>query len=211
MNSSSVMSSGTKTLLPRVDRHLLTLSAAAVAGVGAVGAVQEAQASIVYSGVLNTNIPANFTGIYLNMENGAVGNSNALPGWDLNPWVTGGNWVLFPAGGNGIVGAANAATNLTSGTLIDAASSYITGSTISLPNGSPALIGIKFTTADASTHFGWLRITTANGATPGTLVDYAWENVANTGINAGATTPAPGSLGLLAFGAVGLLRRRSRA
>jgi len=73
-------------------------------------------------------------------------------------------------------------------------------------------IGFKFN-GGSVVQYGWVRIT-MNGA-PGngfTLVDYAWAD-AGTAIKTGQTAiPEPGSLGLLALGAAGLLVwRRSRA
>lgn len=74
-------------------------------------------------------------------------------------------------------------------------------------------IGFKFN-GGAGVEYGWARLT-MNGTASGdtfTLVDYAWGDV-GTSISTGQTAvPEPGSLGLLAVGAAGLLLwRRSRA
>lgn len=190
----------------RLDAHFVAMAAAA--GAGMVGVAQNADAAIVYSGVVNVNIPANFTGIYLNMENGAVTNSQ-VAGWDLNAWVSGGNWVMFPnsAGTGGVVGAAAVCSNLAVGTPINGSSTFITGSANAIPLGSPVILGYRIQNNDLSVHFAWARFNFVNGTTPGTLIDYAYEGTANTAINAGAI-PTPGSLSLLALGAVGLIRRR---
>jgi len=202
-------------IMLRADRHLLALSAAAVAGVGVVGIVENADAAVVYSGVMNVNIPADFTGVYLNLSNNLTGRpASAVPGWDINPWVSSGQWRIFPSstGPGGIVAptAGNAsASALNPGDPIGPAQAYATSSATLLPNGNPTLIGIRFSGNDALIHYGWARISNSNSPlTAGTLVDWGWEDQANTPIAAGAGIPEPSSLALLAVGAVGLLRRR---
>ena len=77
-------------------------------------------------------------------------------------------------------------------------------------NAGEGFIGVEFNIG-ADTHYGWVRVENRVGA-PGqmyTLVDYAYEDTPNTPIDAGAI-PEPGSLGLLALGAVGLLGWRRR-
>lgn len=77
-------------------------------------------------------------------------------------------------------------------------------------NPGTGFIGFRFNTG-AGIQYGWARVT-MNGA-PGngfTLVDYAWGDVGQVMIT--GQVPEPGSLGLLAAGAAGLLLwRRSRA
>lgn len=69
-------------------------------------------------------------------------------------------------------------------------------------------IGIRFNTG-AGVQYGWIRLN-MNGA-PGnsfTLVDYAWGDPGDSILT--GQVPEPGSLGLLALGAVGLLAWRKR-
>ena len=71
-------------------------------------------------------------------------------------------------------------------------------------------IGLKFNTG-AGVQYGWVRII-MNGAPDNsyTMVDYAWGDVGDTILT--GQIPEPGSLALLAVGAVGLLAwRRQRA
>ena len=71
-------------LSTRLSRHMLACSAVAAIG-AAVGVGQQAQAAIVYSGVLNYAIPGNIDGIYVNVQTGATGTSGSgTPGWDIN-------------------------------------------------------------------------------------------------------------------------------
>ncbi len=80
-------------------------------------------------------------------------------------------------------------------------------------NVSEGYVGVEFDN-DGNTHYGWVAVS-LTAPTSGNLqleiTDYAWENVANTGINAGAV-PEPSTyalgLGLLALGAAGIRARR---
>ncbi len=74
-------------------------------------------------------------------------------------------------------------------------------------------VGFRFTNA-GNTHFGWAQFT-YNDGTDGsiTLRDFAYEDVPNRAILAGAvvSVPEPGSLALLAMGGVIAARRRRKA
>jgi uncharacterized protein YcnI len=75
--------------LDRADR-ILTRTATAVAaatGAGMVAQPQHAQAGIIYSGVVNINVPSTTAGVYLSLSTGVANTSPAaVPGWDINPW-----------------------------------------------------------------------------------------------------------------------------
>jgi hypothetical protein len=76
--------------------------------------------------------------------------------------------------------------------------------------GGTGFIGLKFNTG-AGVQYGWVRIT--KNPSPDnsyTMVDYAWGDVGDTILT--GQIPEPGSLALLAVGAVGLLAwRKQRA
>jgi uncharacterized protein (TIGR03382 family) len=199
-------------LKSRLDRHFVACSAAAAAATVGGVAQQSAEATIIYSGAVNINIPSTTAGVYLNVAPAGV------PGWDVNPW-NGTGLGLFsptaPAGGVYVVTAPNFGANLAPGTLISAASLFGSGSSANNAqwnlNSSNNLVGFRFQNeANANqTHYGWMRISLSAtaGSQPRAIVEYAYEDVAGVGINAGAV-PTPGTLALLGLGAAGLLRRR---
>ena len=85
------------------------------------------------------------------------------------------------------------------------------------PNGewvgaTNAFLGMMVNIPDvpnASPHFGWVRLSVDDDLGI-VLHDFAIESESNQAILAGAGIPEPGSLGLLALGAVGLLAWRKR-
>jgi hypothetical protein len=211
-------------LSSRLDSRLAAYAAVATAALAAP-ALPSADAAIVYSGPLNLNIPAGLDGLYINMVTGgtSTGAGSTLPGWDLNPWVTGAGtataaWRLNTnANGtnpdNGLVGTGTTTlSNLAAGTVIGAASTFISG-TFLVPTAGTNIFGIRFfNEATSTTHFGWVRMTLNSASAPGTLVDFAWENVANTSIQAGAI-PEPSTvtlIGVMAAGAIGVRAWRKR-
>ncbi len=220
-------------------RTFKTLAAVSVA-IGATLVATGAQAVIVYSGVINLAIPNNTTGLYVNVLNGSTYSGPATfptlggPGanfdfnlfgataWTLfSPGTTGQSAPTVPAASKGYVSvtATGAASNLAFGTLIDGSSVFntVTPSGSALATGSPALFGFRFrnegpdlaSAADDTVHFGWARVILTNNV-PGTLVDYAFESMPLTGIQAGVV-PEPSTYALFGAGLAGLLawsRRR---
>ncbi len=216
-------------LKSRLDRHFVACSAAAAAAVVGGGVVESAEASIVYSGVVNHPIASTINGLYLNVVTGQInepGNTggSTVPGWDVNPYSST-SLIMFnpaaPAGGVYVTGGGTgtAPGNLPVGQLISGASTFGQGTvptTGLLPfvlNSSSNIVGFRFQNeANANqTHYGWMRISLAGtlAGQPRMLVEYAYENVAGVGIGAGII-PTPGSLALLALGAAGLAGRRRR-
>ena len=209
----------------RLHLHFLTCAAATAAG-----GTAPAQAVVVYSGIVNLNVPATFEGLYLNVVTGEWWTSQdpAKPDWDLNLYTMSGSSLnFFHPSGRGAMRypgvTSGTAANLAPGTEVGVSGSFDT-STSAVVFGANAgnwelnadnYFGFRFVNeAGSTTHYGWGRL--AVGATPTvrSLLDYAYESEAGQPINVGAgLVPEPRHtqlLSALALGAVGLLYRRSR-
>ena len=212
-------------LVTRLNGHFAAM--AAVGAVAAVGGAQQANAAIVYSGVVNLTIANSTNGLYLNVVTGAInepGNTGGgtVSGWDINPY-SGSGLIMFnpsaPAGGVYVQRTGGGAPgNLPGGQLIDAASTYGAG-TASSTGAQPFvfssdqnIIGFRFQNEAAANQiqYGWFRLaldTTFNGNRR--LVEYAYENT-GAGIQAGAVPAPTAGMALLSLGGLGLLGRRRK-
>jgi len=177
-------------------------------------------------------IPANIDGLYINVETQAVSsNSSLVPGWDLNPYSSGGSsnlsWFNSSGGGQlrypGIT--SGAAGNLPLGTTVSSTGSYNTSTASVVFGASPGnwqlnasnYFGFKFVAADTQTHYGWGRMDVGAAATTRSIMEIGYESTAGTSIlvGAGSAPPAsvPGPLPLFgataAFGWSRRLRRRT--
>lgn len=213
------------------------LSACALAA-AAMSAALPAHAVVVYSGTLNLTIPNTTAGLYVNVLDGSTYSGPntfpTLPGpganFDFNVFGST-SWTLFspttsgqsaptvPTTSRGYVAASTtgAALSLTPGTVIDGSSVFNTGSpaATALSTGQLAIFGFRFRnennladTTDDTVHYGWARVILTGGQ-PGTLVDYAYESAALTGLQAGLV-PEPASVALMVGGLAGLLAWRRR-
>jgi len=199
----------------------------------AAGLCQSAQASIMWSGPVDINIPSNSTGVYLNVVTGDFSTSG-LSHTDLHAYVAGGTLLSFDSdydfpSGNGFISGISGQSgvnNLPDGYSIG--SSHISwsqdnitnalGQTASpywTPNSTSNLVGFRFDNELTSqVHYGWARISLSAdySSQPMSIVSYAYESTPNTAIAAGAV-PEPGTialLGLAAFAIAGrALRRRA--
>jgi hypothetical protein len=205
----------------RLNAHFAAV--AVVASAGAMGASHNADAAIVWSGIVNIAIPSNIDGVYMNILTGQTGTSgSSVAGWDINPY--GGTTLQFfgPAGGGFVRGLGSSGTlvdNLAQGMMIDATQSFgtgtaeTTGSTAFFAGSMSNLVGFRFVNeATGQTHYGWMRILLGGAglaAQPRSIIEYAYESTAGVGIGAGVIIPAPGAIALL--GLAGLVGRRRRA
>ena len=206
--ASQVGSEASARLKRRLEAHFGVL--AAVCATGAMAAAEKADAGVVYSGVVNINVPITVAGVYLNLVTGVNATTPAgSPGWDINPWGTStffayANNAAGPMDGilTGLGNSAALTDNLPAGTMIDGTGTYTrgpgsetTGSTVFALNSSQNLIGIRFQNEANGNqiHYGWVRMSfsTALNVAPRTVVEYAYEDQAGVGILAG-TLPAAG-------------------
>ena len=202
----------------RLSRHLVAAAAVATTA----GA---ASADIVWSGIVNLNIPSTTNGLYLNVLTGAYnvdgGGGSTVAGWDVNPWSAATLSFFNPANPTGGVYVRDASTtvgvsNLGFGTVIGEGSTYSSGGAQTTGafafnlNSSENLVGFRLFNEDAGTvHYGWMRIEligTLNGQ-PRSVVEYAFESTAGASIAAGVV-PAPGVLALLGLAGLAGSRRR---
>ena len=217
-------------LSPRIDGRLAAYATVAGAALAAP-AIPQADATIVYSGVVNFTIPSTTAGIYINVVTGVTSTTpSGAPGWDLNPWSSSsfeiwGNNSASPNDGvldNFPGGAAGSVDNLPLGTVIDGSYNYgrtdstveTTGPTAFNLNSSNNVFGFRFLNEGTGQYdFGWARISlsTSLSAQPRLLVDYAYEDSGGS-IMAGQV-PEPSTLallGVMAAGAIGVRAWRKR-
>ena len=199
----------------RLNTHFALCAAALATGV----AVGNANATVVYSDVINLAVPTTTDGVYMNVQTGAWSSTTTTPaGWDVNPYGTATTAVsLFAATGTGYMrnpnaGTATAATRLDDGTEVGSSAYFYGGTSATIGTGigkwsanSTGYLGFKFTAADNLTHYGWMQLSIGANAGTRSIVRYAWEDVANTSL----TVPAPGAVALL--GLAGFAKRRRRA
>ena len=208
-----------------LSNRLVKHFAAAAAVTVVAGA---ANAAVVYSGIINFACTADIDGCYINVETGVLSNGPAsgVPGWDVNPYSSGGGMNFFTGStGGGQLRQTGQTTgpagNLALGTIVGSTGSFNTGTGNVYGNAAAGwqysaenIIGFRFVAAAGTTHYGWMRFLmgapgSAGTAMTRTVVDYGWESDAGTSIAVGAgIIPAPGAIALL--GLAGLAGRRRR-
>ena len=147
-----------------------------------------ANASVIYRGLQNIDIPTHFAGVYLDIDNGTTA-FGEFTGWDINPFfgrfgaanspgfqpARTGPAILDPIVALGIGATVNASLHFSTGN--GGSQSHLGPGANQFGIGQEAYMGFRFTT-DGGTgpYYGWIRlISTAN--TPGGIVkDWAYES-----------------------------------
>lgn len=211
---------GVTALLPA--SHCALLGAAA--GIAMITA-PDVNATPIQSSIVNTVVPNNIDGLYMNVETGVTGSAAGLvAGWDLNPYgtsTTALSWFASSAPSGEVMGGGKVA-NLPIGTLVGVASTFgnvastTTASTFNWNLNELNYFGFRFNAADALTHYGWGSMLI--GATMGVreVKEIWYESLAATGITVvgpvlePSQVPEPTAMLLMALGGAGLLAFRRR-
>ena len=203
---------------------------AVVVGAGAMFATATAHAQVILSGIVNLAIPTTTNGLYLNVVTGAnnLPGSTAgstVPGWDINPWSTGGIGFFspagLPAGPSPTTGTSTGAyimqpgstvrvANLAPGAVVGAAGPFGSGSSTAANavqwnlNSSNNFFGFRFINGDPASgtlHYGWGQLAIGATITDRTLVQYAYDATPNASIT---VVPEPGTYALMGLGLLGI-------
>jgi len=204
-------------LSPRIDSRLVAYATLAGAALAVPAA---AEATIVYSGIVNFSVPNTFDGLYINFVTGATGtSSSAVPGANFNPY-NGGSVLQFfwnAAQNGGLSLDSSTYATLAAGVPITSANTFLNTTssteTAAWQAGSNLYLGVRLTNSQTSAvNFGWVHLnTTGSTGFPVTIVEYAYEN-SGASINAGQV-PEPTTfalLGVMAAGALGVRAWRKR-
>ena len=179
----------------------------------ALALVVPAAADVIYSNYQNLSIPANFDGLYLDVNTGNYSTSMAAPqtGWDINPYY-GGKVVANSPGFQPVrttTGNTSAIVNLAGGASVGSGSTYSafvqgpTGETPGAPGygtsqmlttsggnftaGTEGYLGFKLYTDATYTvaNYGWMRVVFTNNTGDAVIKDWAYDNTGGTAINTG--------------------------
>ncbi len=202
-----------------MSKRLLEQKLAAYAmagGVAALGLPAAAHASTIYNGSASFSITGAGSSASLDINGDSTN--------DFTFSISVGNGRTFmsvlPLGINAVAGSAGLVAMYTPGDLIDATAPFVTGSNDLASfksgyignwasDGTPGYMGLSFDLS-GSTYYGWARAGTDFSTTTLTVYDWAYNDQAGAGLEAGI--PEPTTLGLFCLGAAGVLalRRRKR-
>lgn len=205
-----------KTLLLLRDRRIAGF-AILTAVVFVIAAVDRAKADIVYSGIVNINVPDNSNGVFVDFVTGALYFAGGNQGWDFHAFNDGTGLTfqsasfpdgLLATGPQG--GTTSVARRLNFGDAIDSTGQYNFG----ISQGTnfhltgEFYLGLYFTNESLPNHpgnYGWVLLrTNAPAGFAATIVSYAYQTD-GTMITAGAPVPEPSTFTLLGTMVAGAL------
>lgn len=158
-----------------------------------------AAADVIYSNLKDISIPANFAGVYLDVDTGNWNTDANSPqaGWDINPFF--GGSVLWNSPGFQPVrsgtGATDAVLNLATGTMVDGSSTFSTfvqgpggqnpggpgygsseahigGGAGQFVAGSEGYFGFRL----SGGNYGWMRVVLTNNTGGALIKEWAYDN-----------------------------------
>lgn len=197
--------------------------AAGAAGVGLLALAQPVEASIISSSE-NITINSSNTPETLNIAGSAELNFSYVHTLSLHGiGVRGLNGAKVAANANSLALDLGAGASIGSnrnfkaqnvrGSGLTMGGTLAPGSLIGKWNGLSGYLGFDFA-ANGKTYFGWAKMTFSQSGKSAKITEYAYDTVAGQSIKAGDTgqtsVPEPGTLSLLALGAVGLLALRKK-
>jgi hypothetical protein len=178
----------------------------------------QARGAIVYSGVVNVEIPTDFDGVYIDLD-GMAPSGSEFAGWDINPFFGGSvisTSVDFHPVADSVLSTATilrldmdveVGPSLTYAASPGGSSDHIGPAADQFTEGVESYIGFQFTLNDDSgPFFGWISITVTANNPGGVITGWAYDDEGQP-IMTGAV-PEPSSLLLL--GLVPLLAWRRR-
>ncbi len=188
--------------------RLKKYGALAVAGAASMTATQYANADIIYSGIQNIAVPANFTGVYLDLDGLTFNTTGSVTGSDYNIWFNADHWDTFHPNGATTADIVSGAfvANLAYGTPVVGATNttladLTNGSTGTFdpPNGA-GYIGVSI----AGVGPGWIQLANVDQTNQTlTVVDWAFENAGGS-IFAGQTSAIPEPISVVLVGLAGV-------
>jgi PEP-CTERM motif len=213
------MSKKVRQLQNTLSSSLKRRVAYSLAAGAAAGAATDGKAAVVYSGLQNINV-SQFSSqnldldldgnIDVKLKNYVFGTVN-YEGASM-PFVAG-KLQGFKSGSLYYVSALSAGAPINAGTIgptFYGSMAYgAANPNAEFNTASNAYFGFGFPSG-SNFFYGWVRVGINQAAGTFLIKDWAYEKSSDVGILAGASTPEPGTLGMLAAGAVGVLALRRR-
>lgn len=170
---------------------------------------------IIYSGIRNVSVPADFDGVYIDLDTGTTSTSE-LANWDINLFFGGyaiANSATFQPVRQGTT-SDSLVLNLAPGTLIDASGPYASADAGSeghigtgagqFQAGTEGYLGFKFEpTGGGGPYYGWMRMILTMGTAGAQVLDWAYDNTGAPIVVGITSVPEPGPTAAVALGIAG--------